>query len=199
MVSSSINEHQFSMESLPWLMNGSLEGEDKARVLEHTASCSLCQKEIALLRQLQDTLSQGAPATTPTPDLDRIHRRIEKRSWLAPLWRYRPALAVGATAAAIALLIVVGVVNNPSVQTDQYRTVTSQSVEAGQIQVIFKPDFTAAEQQRLLRSLGLQVVAGPTAEGKFVLAPGPATPNDFAIRMQQSPGVAFASDPVTID
>ena len=191
-------DHDFSYQLLPWLVNGTLKDEDRQRVIDHMADCVSCQQELGVLDELNSVMV-GEQITTPTPNLERIHGRLRNRFWVNPNWWYRPLLATAAVASIAFVLLAVQILTSPP-QDQPFRTATgSQRVELGQIQVVFSPAFTAAEQQQLLQSLSLQVVAGPSPQGKFVLAPGPDTPQDFALRLQQSPGVAFASDPVTVE
>ena len=191
-------DHDFSHQLLPWLVNGTLTDEDRKRVLDHTVDCVSCQRELRVLDELNSVMT-AEQITTPTPNLGRIHGRLPKRFWAIPDWWHRPILATAAAAGVAFVLLAVQVLTS-SPPDQPFRTATgSQRVEPGQIQVVFSPAFTAAEQQRLLRSLSLQVVAGPSPQGKFVLAPSPDSPPDFALRLQQSSGVAFASDPVSVE
>jgi hypothetical protein len=89
---------------------GIASGEDRARVLEHVASCPSCQRLLAQLTDASDDLLQLAPAHEPPPGfelrvLDGIgaSRRRRRRRWVG---RLALGLAAVLAAAGVAAFVV---------------------------------------------------------------------------------------------
>lgn len=93
-------------ELLPWLVNGTLEGDERLEVEEHLRSCLVCRREVEQLRDLRREVRRTAPSP-PAGGLERLleevgvrgariprsgRRRIQLRPWL-------PLLAAAAVAA----------------------------------------------------------------------------------------------------
>src|SRR5262249_19865955 len=74
--------HQSTQTVLPWLLNGSLEGEERTRAEAHLAECPRCQREAAWLRQV----GTAYDALEMEPELegafDKLRPHLEpRRSW----------------------------------------------------------------------------------------------------------------------
>lgn len=59
-------EHESSWLLLPWLANGTLEGDERLRVETHLAACARCRRELARCRDLAAAL-RAAPNAAPSP------------------------------------------------------------------------------------------------------------------------------------
>ena len=96
-------------EALPELALGIADGEQRALVLEHTARCSDCRRELEELSSLADELITLTPEREPPPGfenrvLDRLNGRQTKHQPARQRrWRFAFAAAVPAVAAATAL------------------------------------------------------------------------------------------------
>ena len=49
--------HEQAVELLPWLVNNSLDEQEKEAVLEHAHACVICRRELTNLQQLQNSIS----------------------------------------------------------------------------------------------------------------------------------------------
>ena len=59
--------HQAAQAVLPWLLNGTLAGEERAGVERHLQECAPCRADLDALRALR------ASAAQPDPDCDPEH------------------------------------------------------------------------------------------------------------------------------
>lgn len=95
--------HEHPEELLPWLVNDTLEGEERRRVEEHVRSCLRCRREVEELRALRrDVAGAAAAARPPAGGLERFLAAVEvERGGRRP--RFRRAWAVAAAAVAVAV------------------------------------------------------------------------------------------------
>lgn len=94
-------------ELLPWLANGTLEGEELHRVEEHLRSCLACRREVEELRRLRREVDTASDASPPgAPGLERLLAEIEAERprphhrWFSP---WQPMLAAAALMAAVGI------------------------------------------------------------------------------------------------
>lgn len=112
---------------LPWLLNGTLEGDERRRVIQHLSACEACRRELADTRLAAEIFDQHLPAAAilalawdETPqgldpesleehlascprcaaelELARMSRRLEEEDKIVPLARRRTAPPAPATA-----------------------------------------------------------------------------------------------------
>jgi anti-sigma factor RsiW len=151
---------------LVFLANGTVEGEEKARVEAAVAADPALQAELATLREIRARMQAEAVPQSPGAfgqarllrDLDREARAARPNR----LWQ-------GVAAAAVALLVVQTLV----VQTGSDLRLADGSVEraAGPVlTVAFAGAATEAEIRALLIELDLSIVSGPSALGLYRLA-----------------------------
>ncbi len=80
---SSINEHEWSQDQLPWLVNSTLGDDDKQRLNKHLLDCKLCQKDFQQQRQWQQLMVRESTLEyAPQSSLQRMMNRIDKPSLL---------------------------------------------------------------------------------------------------------------------
>ncbi len=133
-------EHDEATALLPWLVNGTLDAGERARVERHLAECAACRHEVANLRALQAYVARDDRDRPLTQALARINARLDETDWVASPGRMlrriasewmqaRPWLraAVMGQAAALALLIVL-LWAEPAPQ--YYRTLSATPVRA---------------------------------------------------------------------
>lgn len=170
-----MSEHTKAWEQIPWLVNGSLQGEPLNELQQHLSTCSECRAELALQTRLRDAVAlQPTVEFAPSASFNSLWARIEadaefqkptahvtprrSRRWfiyaLAAQWLLMAGMAwwyVYATSA-------------------DYRTVTSRSTTpTGELKVVFDSSTTLAEVNDILASTGLTSIGGPTPAGVFVL------------------------------
>jgi hypothetical protein len=91
-------------ESLVEVSLGIASGEDRARVLEHVANCSGCQRLLTRLTDGNDDLLRLAPVHEPPPGFElRVLAGIGATPRARPRWPGRLALALAAVLAAAGL------------------------------------------------------------------------------------------------
>jgi hypothetical protein len=102
---------------------GIASGEERARVLDHTANCHDCSRALQQLTAVTDQLLVLAPEEEPPSGFeDRVLAQIRPRKVRRPLWQraMRPAFA-GALGAVLASVVLVGAFQNDHKLADQYR------------------------------------------------------------------------------
>ena len=179
--------HTEAQRLLPWLVNGTLKGEELAAVERHLGECADCRREADGLRQLQVACTGTTPTADATQSFLRLRRRIEasrvrrplprlnsiRRSWgLTPPWM---RWAVAAQFAAI--LVLGGLLLGSDRQAATYRTLGDPSASSlgaasaglDKLVVVFDPQISEAQMRRLLRASGARIVDGPTDTGAYVL------------------------------
>ena len=200
--------HEHAMEMLPWLINDSLLGDERAAVLDHAQSCVMCRREMKSLEDLRDSincLSSAIPI--PDPDMRNINARIDKlinrqnwarrsMSWisefLASPWR------VAYVAQSVLLVVLAATLLWPATREPEYTMLTQAPDLANghYVRAVFSPDLTHANLKELLDELELRIVAGPSDRGVYTLA----TENSIAITerdaalasLLKNPSVLFA-------
>ncbi|MFQ5983348.1 MAG: hypothetical protein ACE5KS_08240, partial [Woeseiaceae bacterium] len=173
--------HSQAAELLPWLVNDSLDDEDKATVFEHARSCVICRRELASLEQLRDSIERASGQTPiPAPDMRNINARIDAlvdrqnrgRPLISRLREFFESPWRVAFAAQTALLLVLAMVLLwPEPRDAQFEMLTQpQELPDGQyLRVVFSPDLAQAGLTELLHELELTIVAGPSSRGVYTL------------------------------
>src|SRR5262249_20322803 len=155
------SEHAVADALLPWYVNGTLRGEELARLERHLAECGQCRSEVEWLREI----FAGCAAIAPLPDSAEsaeafaipVPEPIAPRTWRARAaegWRSAQPWARGLIAAQFAALVVAGSLLALDVRTEPaYRTLGAETramPAGGTIAVIFDPAITEAELRRVI-------------------------------------------------
>jgi hypothetical protein len=162
--------HKVADALLPWLVNGTLKGDERAFVERHVDECDECRREVDWLRGLhaaclatQDS-SGGAAARRLLEGLEapRIAHRPRGRH---PELRW-------ALAGAFAALFAAGtawVANSDAPAL--YRTLSSSASApaGGALVVVFDPATSEFDLRRIVRGAGARIVDGPTQTNAYVL------------------------------
>src|SRR5690242_18185653 len=117
-------EHSAATELLPWFVNGTLEPHEHARVARHLRDCLACNKELALLREVQEMLVRDRTAIAVMPDAAGTTLRAVRRQRLdirRSLVRWRVLAAVQLT-----LIAVLGVALTVREQPKIYHTLAGR-------------------------------------------------------------------------
>ena len=73
-----MNPHQHADELMPWLVNGRLQGEERAFMEQHLAACGECREEYERQQQVRAALTREAGiAFAPQASFNRLWQRIE--------------------------------------------------------------------------------------------------------------------------
>lgn len=169
--------HKVADVLLPWLVNGTLEGDELAFVERHLAECPRCQREVEWLREFH-AACQADPATPQTSAaLASLRRKLDARSrdhGFAS--RIRAALdgrgfARFLIAAQFAVIAVFGVtLFVGSDRSSTYQTLgAATAVRTGALVVVFDPATPEGDLRRILRDVDARLVDGPTQANAYVL------------------------------
>ncbi len=174
--------HEHAMEMLPWLINDSLLGDERAAVLDHAQSCVMCRREIKSLEELRDSVNRlSGLVPIPEPDMRNINARIDKLinlqnrarrsiSWIgeffASPWR------AAYVAQSVLLVVLAAALLWPATRDTEYTMLTQASdlADGHYVRVVFSPDLAHSDLRELLDELELSIVAGPSNRGVYTLA-----------------------------
>jgi anti-sigma factor RsiW len=199
------SEHDAVRQLLPWHVNGTLSGEETARVEAHLAECEECRddlagerelaREVALLPLDVDEGWQALALRLPAQSANDDGRRL-------PLFGRSggAAWAVGgALAASVAFAVAIVGLQQSSPAAQTFHTLGSAGEALpGQAIVLFRPDTTAEQMRALLAAQGARVVDGPTAAGAYVLRVDGRAAADAIGALRQSREVVLA-EPIAGD
>lgn len=137
--------HEAVQRLLPWFVNGTLDGNERAEVEAHVANCGECRDDIALLREVQDVVKSDT--TIPLVARPRAQQLLEDIDAARPRRRQWLATAVAAAAAALMLVALRGddvpEPDSPLV----YETATSTPVP-GSVDYVIELTFAAGTDAR---------------------------------------------------
>lgn len=169
---------------LPFLANGTLEGEDLARVEAALAADPALRAELEALRAIRDTMRAEPPLQSPGElGLARLMRDIDRREDhvlpepaplpdnVVPISRLR--IWQIAAAVVLALGVAQALFFGPGPETGaEFELAGGEPAELAaapevDFRVIFAPDATEAEMRALLLETGAEIVAGPSALGFY--------------------------------
>lgn len=169
---------------LPFLANGALEGEERARAEAAVEQDPALAAELAALKRIRSEMQAREPASSPGPlGLARVMRVIEADaaapasparastktsafSGVGELWRIAAVVAL-ALLAAQSVMVWSGRGVDPAVELAG-GPVAAQSGPA--LSVAFAPEAPEAEIRALLLDLELEIISGPSSLGLYRLA-----------------------------
>jgi len=170
--------HKVADVLLPWLVNGTLEGEERIFVEQHVAACPRCQREVGWLREFHAACAAGESSEQSSSAFRSLKRKLDARPDTRAVDRFRAWLphaglarwVIGAEFAVIAVLgaALLAGVGEPSI----YRTLgagSSTSMTTGALVVVFDPATPEGDLRRILRDVDARLVDGPTQANAYVL------------------------------
>lgn len=201
------SQHHQAERLLPWLVNGTLDADEREQVVRHVDGCAHCQRELAAQHALHDVCAVPAPAIDPLPSFLRLRRRLRappralppasspwraaRTAWVTAPWWLR-----GAVAAQCALLLALaGAWLGHEEPAARYRTLGDSSamvvpaVGEARLVVVFEPGISQARTQQLLRASQARIVDGPSDAGAYVLAMAAARAATVCDALRAAPGV----------
>jgi anti-sigma factor RsiW len=194
--------HRDTVALLPWYVNGTLDGVERARVEQHVRECVACHGELEAQRNLRQLVRmQDAPPALSSA-LARMHARLDRPSLrlrpipglleraakrLQPRWLAWVALAQAACI--VALLSMPGVRDEGRFHTLSARPTAPAVTDA--VVVVFDGATPEARIQSLLRALDARIVDGPNTRGAYTLEV-PAGRQPAVLRaLEHEPDVLF--------
>lgn len=207
--------HRRVWEDLPWLLNGTLPDEQRARVLAHLQHCGDCREEYAFQRRIRDGIAEETvvPEAEVHAGWTRLLARIDDAgdeprvdagrspnvaaAHRGARARRRHRVVVGALLAQSVLLVLFGVatlVRRPEVEP-AYRTLSRAATQASgaTIRWVPEPGMTVARIRSLLAQARLRVVETNADGSIYGLAPETDASRDATARaiafLRAQPGV----------
>jgi anti-sigma factor RsiW len=169
--------HKLADVLLPWLVNGTLEGDELAFVRRHVDECPECRHEVEWLRELHAACIAAEAMPGASAAFRNLRHNLEAREGRDPITRRsegrRRRWLPWALAAQCAVIVVLGALLLASTDGPAlYRTLGAGNAAVpakGSLVVVFHPTTSVAEMQRILRSAGARIVDGPTQANAYVL------------------------------
>ena len=205
-----MNDHNWTAQHLAWYLNGTLVGEEYARVHSHLKDCLVCQQELSAHQQVADAVSRRRDITShPAAALGVLSDRLDEKQGAGNNWVHRLGSAFAQTpfsirgflAAQTALLVLASVLlyhndgarsEDPNAVENQYRTLSSAVPISGDMRVIFTPDTSIRQMQEVLVAVGATIVHGPGKRGIITLTVDDSANNNALEKLRSSPNVQFA-------
>ena len=199
--------HQNVQELLPWFLNGTLQGEEAAKVEEHLRGCPGCREELECLRVMQSEYLESEMAPEAQAALAKLRPRLEEALPAKPPPRRATGRAATLTApfpvwfklamaAQFALVFGLGwAVLQPERAGLAYHVLSASGAPeraAGSLVVVFDPAAPQREVARILRASGGRVVDGPTASNGYVVAVADGGLSAALARLRAEPAVVLA-------
>jgi anti-sigma-K factor RskA len=194
--------HRNAIVLLPWYVNGTLEGVERARVEQHVQECVACRGELEAQRSLLEAVRTDAPSPALSAALARMHARLDQQpvraqaqhnavavesGWLRPRWLAWVAMAEAACIAG--LLVVPRLDDAPGYHTLSAPPTGSAPVDA--VVVVFDGAMPQAEMQSLLRAMDARIVDGPNTRGAYTLGVPAGRGGEVLHILQREPSVLF--------
>jgi len=200
--------HREAQDLLPWLANGSLAGDERARVEAHLGTCAQCRADLDALYTLRSATDAPLPDLDPEAALARLLPQLEAPAAPAspmrpavPGWRARLAandarwlrVAMGLQFCVIAVLaaLLVRSGGDADAPADAYRVLGADAASDSVLMVTFRPETPERELRRIVQASGARVVGGPKVTGAWILGSADAA-QDVAARLRSQPAVTLA-------
>ena len=203
--------HEQAVELLPWLVNQTLDAQEKETVLAHAHACVICRRELTELQQLQDSISHASSASQiPEPDMRSINARIDalidRQNWgHEQLSRLREVFdspwRIAFAAQTVVLILLATIWLWPEPEGAEFITLmqTENLADGRYVRVVFSPAVDQSQLAILLEKYDLTIVNGPSNRGVYTVAIANSTEHSDALvsSLQSDPNVLFAQ-PVII-
>lgn len=191
--------HQEALELLPWLVNDTLQGKERLRVLNHLNDCRVCQVERDRLQGLSSLVQSSADdlGGDYKPSFEKLMARIAESEVSADIAAVAPVAQFDAKkprsragmlylATAASVLLAVGAVMlvqlNPESDPAQSgigaetlsiptTNLTSAKKETvtHRLAIVFEQNVDAVTLRQAFIQSGAYIVSGPDADGRYVI------------------------------
>ncbi len=187
--------HQQCWELLPWHVNGTLKGAERALMEAHLGDCLICRREFEYLRKLgpvlhaadesDDAIERGLSRTLASIEAAQQASRT-RRKWaeafasglrqLASAFRHSPPATKLTMAGQFVLIAVLGGLwlAPPDYTTrPAYETLSAAGLqsmpERARLGVVFREGTQERAVRDLLMKLGARIVDGPSPAGRYTV------------------------------
>jgi hypothetical protein len=190
-------------ELLPWYVNGTLKGEDRAFVETYLEQHPEARSELDWYRSLQQRVQENAPAVPATIGLAKAMRLIqgdrpslaERFSAFFGNFGMRPAFAMAALAVVVVQGgVIMNMLHEARDDANEIRALRAVRVEEGpMLKVSFAPDAKESDIRMLVVQVGGELAGGPGQLGDYYLRVPAGTEAAALSRVQAAPIVQAAS------
>lgn len=195
--------HRAAQAALPWLLNGTLAGEERAGVERHLQECAPCRADLDALRALRAGAAQPDPDCDPERALARLLPALdaEEARPLPPRPTLLRRLAANdarwllrVAAAQFAVIVLLGGLLLARAPQDDgaYRVLGAQAPAEASLVLVFAPDTPERELRRIARAGGVRIVGGPTTTGGWLAAAPDGALAPALARLRAEPAVVLA-------
>lgn len=170
--------HQEVAELLPWLVNDTLAGIERARVERHVSECIACRAELEQLRALRDAIAADQLDSSSTRAFAQLKARIERDESrtrrrfhaLTAGWHLSGIWARGLLVAQFVALVLITALYLHRPAPELYHTLSAPTLAPrGDLVVIFQATTSEQDIRDVLVRLHASIVDGPSAEGAYTL------------------------------
>lgn len=181
------SDHSQVQDLLPWYANNTLQADEQQLVRAHLQTCTACQDDL----QWQQKLKAGEPAASTVPNVDRALARLlpkldgqvpaakvnNTNNFMAGLRtlftadgkapaRWGMAVMAAQTAVIVGLVAFMAL---PRQDDSSYRVLGNGERSSGNIVVVFKPETTVKDIQRIMSINDARIIDGPTVTNAYLL------------------------------
>ena len=199
------SRHRQAERLLPWLVNGTLDDDERELVQRHVDACADCRQQLTQWQAMQVACAAPtAPAPDPMPSFTRLRSRLQlprarppvsRWSAMRDAWTTAPPWLRGAVAAPCALLLALAGAWFEREQPAPYRTLgdmpAAEPAADARLVVVFEPGASQARTQQLLRASQARIVDGPNEVGAYVLAVPATRVASVRDALRGAPGVTL--------
>ncbi|MBI1771951.1 MAG: zf-HC2 domain-containing protein [Burkholderiales bacterium] len=179
--------HSQVQDLLPWYVVNTLQPDEQQLVRTHLQTCVACQDDL----QWQLKLKTGEPVASTAPDVERALARLLPRldaqvqpnraktdnNFMARLLsmfktdgktstRWGTAVMAAQSAVIVGLIALIAL---PKQDDSNYRVLGSGERSSGNIVVVFKPETTVKDIQRIMAMNDARIIDGPTVTNAYLL------------------------------
>jgi hypothetical protein len=180
---------------LPFLANGTLEGDEHDAVMSAVAADPELSNELDALRSIRDQMQSEDAFSPGKMGLARLMRAIEKEAPVVPPRRLdvrQPLVWQVAASVLLALLIGQAVVMNGNSDVTGYELAGEAALS-----IAFTETATEVQIRSILLEAGVEIVSGPSALGFYELRPiEGVTENEARAVLNASDIIEIRPDPV---
>ncbi|MFZ6676159.1 hypothetical protein [Undibacterium sp. Xuan67W] len=180
-----VTAHEITQELLPWFVAQTLVDEEMDFVKKHVQSCNHCMNDVNFLLKLQ-TSEALAPTSA---DIERAFARvlprlgsnsqinIKRNNIFNKLTTFFSHIGASVNtkmswALAIQAVVIAGLLTHLGLQEEKYSGYRLQGAtgkSSGNVVVVFKPETTVKEVQRIMSINDARIIDGPTVTNAYVL------------------------------
>jgi anti-sigma factor RsiW len=171
-----MNEHEWATQSIPWLVNGTLDERDALRLRAHLATCDECRRDMEIEQGLARVVAERPSVeASPHVSLAKLRARLDtKPRWFAAIFGReagtRQLLAAGVAATLLLGVIVVASLTSRPQAEPTYKVASGEGPTAPHLQVVVDDKADINEVLTMLAPIKARVVGGPSSAGVYLVA-----------------------------